>query len=118
MKFKIDENLPVEFAAGLCRAKFDAETVSSERLSGADDATLFERCQLEGRILITLDLDFANVQSYPPGSHAGIVVFRPGSQDKNCLISLLERLLPVFSSKSPKGQLWIVESDRIRYRED
>jgi len=26
---------------------------------------------------MTLDLDFANVQAYPPKSHPGIVVFRP-----------------------------------------
>ena len=28
---------------------------------------------------MTLDLDFANVQAYPPKSHPGIVVFRPAS---------------------------------------
>ena len=30
-------------------------------------------------MLFSLDLDFADVRRFPPGEHAGIVVFRPGS---------------------------------------
>ena len=118
MKFKVDENLPAEHAAMLQDAGHEADTVADEQLTGADDAALFEKCQAEGRILLTLDLDFANVQAYPPKSHSGIVVFRSNTQDKPTLIALLKRLLPVFRNRSPKQQLWIVGNDRIRYRED
>jgi predicted nuclease of predicted toxin-antitoxin system len=118
VKFKIDENLPKEFAQHLRPEGFDAETVSEEKLSGKEDVDLFERCQEEGRILITLDLDFANVRAYPPSLHAGIIVFRPRTQDKPTLISLLRRFIPLLQKKSPNRQLWIVEADRIRYRED
>ncbi len=118
MKFKIDENLPVEFAAQLHEAGFNAETVTSEKLSGAEDSAVFERCQKEDRILVTLDMDFANVKSYSPKSHPGIIVLRPPTQDKPTLISLLVRLIPVFSVKSPAQQLWIIEADRVRYREE
>jgi hypothetical protein len=45
------------------------------------------------------------------------VVLRPPRQDKQTLISLLKRLLPVFGAKSPDQRLWIVELDRIRIRE-
>jgi len=69
-------------------------------------------------VLMTLDLDFANVQAYPPKSHPGIVVFRSKSQDKPTLVALLKRLLPALLQFSPKHQLWIVEPDRIRYREE
>jgi predicted nuclease of predicted toxin-antitoxin system len=117
LKFKIDENLPSECALIFGEAGFEAATVAEQSLSGADDATLFERCRLEGRVLVTLDLDFANVQAYPPGSHSGIVVVRSNSQDKATLISILKRALPVLMSRSPEHQLWIVEPDRIRYRE-
>src|SRR5882757_11562600 len=86
--------------------------------STISDSVLSERCRTEDRVLMTLDLDFANVQAYPPKSHPGIVVFRPESQDKPTLIALLKRLLPVLLQLSPKHQLWIVEPDRIRYREE
>jgi len=56
---------------------------------------------------MTLDLDFANVQAYPPKSHPGIVVFRPESQDKPTLVALLKRLVPVLLQLSPKHQLWM-----------
>jgi predicted nuclease of predicted toxin-antitoxin system len=118
LKFKVDENLPAEHAAILREAGHAADTVADQKLSGSDDSTLAERCRKEDRILLTLDLDFANVQAYPPKSHSGIVVFRSNSQDKSTLISLLKRMLPVLARRSPKQELWIVESDRIRYRED
>ncbi len=117
MKFKIDENLPGEFAAVLGQAGFEAATVAEEKLSGATDSVLLDRCRAETRVLVTLDLDFANVQTHPPGTHSGIVVFRSKTQDKLTLISLLERIVPVLKSRSPEGQLWIVQPDRIRVRE-
>ncbi|MGC1416810.1 MAG: DUF5615 family PIN-like protein [Candidatus Acidiferrum sp.] len=118
MKFKVDENLPAEHATMLRDAGHEADTVADQQLTGADDLALFKRCQTEDRILLTLDLDFANVQAYPPKLHSGIVVFRSRAQDKLTLIALLRRLLPVLASRSPEQQLWIVEHDRIRYRED
>lgn len=118
MKFKVDENLPAEYALLLREAGFEADTVAAEKLSGADDSVLSERCRAENRVLVTLDLDFANVQAYPPRSHSGIVIVRSNSQDKPALIALLKRLLPVLIKRSPEQQLWIVEPDRIRYRED
>ncbi|HEY6943496.1 MAG TPA: DUF5615 family PIN-like protein [Candidatus Acidoferrum sp.] len=117
MKFKIDENLPAEFAGILRQAGFEAATVAEERLSGTTDPALLDRCRAEMRLLVTLDLDFANVQAHPVGTHAGIIVFRSKSQDKLSLISLLNRLVPLFKRRSPEGQLWIVQPDRIRYRE-
>ena len=118
MKFKIDENLPVECAALFLDAGFAADTVDQEDLSGADEAALFERCVREQRVLVTLDLDFANVRAYPPGSHAGIVVLRSKSQDKQTLLERLSRILVVLAERSPAKQLWIVERERIRVREE
>ena len=117
MKFKVDENLPVECAEYLQASGYNAETVGAEALSGSEDPVLFAHCKREGRILITLDLDFANVQVYPPRTHPGVVVLRPPSQDKRTLITVLRRLVEVLPSRLPNGQLWIVEADRIRYRE-
>ncbi len=118
MKFKVDENLPVECAACLRDAGHDAETAGSEKLSGANDSQLLERCQAESRILITLDLDFANVRAYPPSSLAGIVVLRPRVQDRKTILSLLKRMIAAMTEKLPQQQLWIVEPGRIRYRDD
>ncbi len=116
MKFKVDENLPSEFASILREAAFKADTVNDEHLAGADDAIVSERSRTEGRVLLTLDLDFANIRSYPPGDYSGIVVFRSKAQDRINPISLLRRLIPVLLERSPDRQRWIVEHDRVRYR--
>ena len=114
----MDENLPVECAEYLETAGYDAETVDAEALSGSPDPVLFDHCRKEDRILVTLDLDFANVRAYPPRKHAGVVVLRPPNQDKRTLLSIVRRLAEMLPSKSPKGQLWIVEADRVRVREE
>jgi predicted nuclease of predicted toxin-antitoxin system len=117
LRFKIDENLPTEIASILREAGFEAATVAEETLSGATDSVLLDRCRAERRVLVTLDLDFANAQAHPPGTHSGTIVFRCKSQDKLVLISVMRRLLPVLNRRSPEGYLWIVQPDRIRYRE-
>ena len=60
MIFKIDENLPAECAVLLRGAGFGADTVAEENLEGADDTVIARSIRAEGRVLITLDLDFAN----------------------------------------------------------
>lgn len=118
MKFKVDQNLPNEFGPLLRQAGFEAHTVESEALSGADDLVISERARAEGRTLITLDLGFSDIRAYPPQTYPGIVVLRSKAQDKLTLISILQRLIVVLGKASPVGQLWVVERDRIRYRED
>ncbi|MBY0507656.1 MAG: DUF5615 family PIN-like protein [Bryobacteraceae bacterium] len=116
MKFKIDENLPSEFATMLNDAGFDADTVADEGIAGAADSVVFQHAQAEHRAIITLDLDFSNLQTYPCSSHAGIIVLRTQTQDKAALLAVMRRLIRIFLERLPMQQLWIVEKDRIRVR--
>jgi predicted nuclease of predicted toxin-antitoxin system len=117
VKFKIDENLPIEAATTLCEAGFDAETIRDERLSGADDDAVAARVQREGRVLVTLDLDFANIQAYPPDQFAGIIVLRLKAQDKPTVLAHVRRAIGVLQQRSPAGELWIIQHDRVRFRQ-
>ena len=116
MKAKIDENLPAECAVVLRNAGFEADSVFDERLMGADDTQIASRCRAEGRVLVTLDLDFGNIRAYPPRQHAGIIVLRPHSQDKRTVLKLMQRIVLALANRTPAGELWIVEPDRIRFR--
>jgi predicted nuclease of predicted toxin-antitoxin system len=51
LKFKIDENLPAEFAVILGEVGFEATTASEEKLSGVADSLLLDRCRAETRVL-------------------------------------------------------------------
>ena len=62
MKFKVDENLPIEAAELLRQAGYEATTVHEEKLSGSTDLNLASICQQESRALVTLDVDFADIR--------------------------------------------------------
>jgi hypothetical protein len=64
-----------------------------------------------------LDLDFADIRTYPPSEGAGTIVFRLGSQDVVTLRRVVDRVLLLLSKESPVGRLWIVEEDKVRIRE-
>jgi hypothetical protein len=68
VRFKIDENLPVELAEELLAAGHEAATVNDQRIVGTSDRHLSEVCKAEGRIFVTLDLDFADIRTYPRAS--------------------------------------------------
>jgi len=63
VNFKIDENLPREYASLLRDAGFEADTVEDEGLVGSADSAVAERCRADGRVLVTLDLDFADIRA-------------------------------------------------------
>ena len=116
MKFKIDENLPHEFAGTLRKAGHDAVTVVDEGLGGQEDGRILSACQREGRALITLDLDFSDIRLSSRGSIPGVVIFRVRRQDRPALIALLRRILPMFDREPLENRIWIIEESRVRIR--
>ena len=116
MQFKIDENLPIEIAELLSDAGYDAKTVNDQQLQGAKDPVLINTCSSEGRVLVTLDIDFSNIRAYPPEDYPGIIVMRVGSQAKRNLIKVFQRIIPLIGSEPLTHHLWIVEETRVRIR--
>ena len=116
MRLKLDENMPLDAVSLLAAAGHDVHSVHDEALAGATDHLVFEACRRELRLLITLDLDFSDVRAYPPGSHPGIVVLRPGSPDRDRIVSLLRRVEPMLAREELWGCLAIVEDERVRVR--
>ena len=116
MKFKTGENLPREAAAILRAAGFDVHTVWDEGLSGADDQNIANRLRSESRALLTLDPDFANIRAYPPDEYPGIIVLRLKAQDKATVLEYVRNVAALLKQRTPEGELWIVEGDRVRFR--
>jgi len=116
MKFKIDENLPVEFAQILTSEGYDAVTVVVQGLQGKDDTSLIDKCLQEERALVTLDLDFSDIRTYPPQNFPGFVVLRASHQDRDHLIQLLRQIVPLMGREPLERRLWIVEETRVRIR--
>jgi len=116
MKFKIDQNLPIEAADLLAAAGHDAMTVFQQSLGGASDERIVDVCKSEGRILVTADLDLSDVRHYPPSQSPGYIVLRLPRQSKQALLELLAKAIPMLAARPINGRLWIVEPDRLRIR--
>lgn len=116
MRFKIDENLPVEVAELLRSSGHDADTVVEEHASGAVDPALAALCKREGRGLITLDRGFADIRAYPPAEYQGIVVLRPDRQDRITVLRLCGQLVEALRVHPLAGHLWVLEPHRLRLR--
>lgn len=112
MKFKVDENLPVEAAQLLRAAGHDALTVMDQTLAGSPDERIIEVCKRERRALVTSDLDLADVRTYPPGEYPGLTVLRLALQDKRSVLRSISQIVPCFASEPLEGHLWIVEESR------
>src|SRR5690625_7497326 len=74
MRFKLDENLPAEAADLLRDAGYDAVTVLEQEMSGETDASVAAVCEQEGRVLVTLDTDLADLRTYPPEDYSDFFV--------------------------------------------
>ena len=116
MPFKVDENLHPDVAPFLRERGHDAVTVRDEGMRGAPDATLVDVCRKEGRALVTLDLDFADIRAYPPEEHCGLVVLRLTRQDRVSLLETVARLIPLLQSEPLDRHLWVVDEQSVRIR--
>ena len=115
MKFKLDENIGRRGLDLLRGAGHDVVTVREQGLAGAEDTEIFAAVVSEGRALITLDYDFAQVIRYPPENSAGIVVLDLGARASlQSLIDRLDALVANLQAHPLAGRLWIIEPGRIR----
>jgi predicted nuclease of predicted toxin-antitoxin system len=116
MKFKLDENLPLELVDLFKGEGHDAASVLGQQLGGACDSTLAEHCRAEKRALVTLDIGFADIRSYPPERYSGLIVLRLRRHDKPYILDVTRQLLPRLSTEPLSSHLWIVEEGRVRIR--
>ena len=116
MKFKLDENLPLELADDLTSLGHEADTVNSEGLAGTDDATVIQAAQASGRMLMTLDKGIASLLRYPTHEHGGTVLFRPDESGRQSVLSFIRSRLGYLLELELVGRLTVVGPPRIRIR--
>ena len=117
VRFKLDENLPRKAKVLLRDAGHDVQTVLKERLGGSADPKVIEACLTEGRVFITLDLDFSDIRVYPPAGNKGIWVLRPHTQSIDSTLTLLKGALSILETEQTESRLWVVERGQVRIRE-
>ena len=116
MKLKLDENLSRYLKPALEQLGNDVTTAAEENLLSRPDIEIASAACRENRILLTLDIEFADLRKYPPGSHPGIILFRPislGPLSVNAFISNFSKEMD-FSKFC--GCVVVVDPARVRVR--
>jgi predicted nuclease of predicted toxin-antitoxin system len=117
VRFKLDENMPRSARQVLTAHGWDVQDLFEEKLLGADDAAVQAACERERRVLITLDLDFADTRRYDPVRSPGVIVLRPVDQSIQACLSCLAGATKALATERIEASLWIVEANRIRIRD-
>lgn len=116
MKIKLDENLSRHLKKRLSDFGHDVSTVADENLLGHVDPEIARHAASDGRMLFTLDGDFADIRSYSPGSHPGIVLFKPRALGPAAVAALVVEFAAGSDLERFVACLVIVEPDRVRVR--
>jgi hypothetical protein len=116
LKAKLDENMPHALADFLLALGIDVHTTAQESLNGADDGRILNAAKEEGRTLFTFDTDFADIRTYPPSSHAGVVVFSLQDQRWASMEPHVRSLVDSHHLETLTQCLAIVDESRVRIR--
>ena len=104
MKFKLDENFGTRTPRIFQELGHHADTVIDEELGGASDKVLYDVCREQGLCLVTLDLDFSDVVSFPPQATGGIVVLRcPRNPSLTTLGRMVRQFLMMIGKSSAES---------------
>ena len=117
MKLKLDENLSRHLKPVLTELGHDVLTAADEDLLSRPDTEVATRATGEGRILLTLDIEFADLRKYPPGSHPGIVLFRPGTLGPLSVNRFVEQFARSTDLATLSGCVAVVEPHGVRVRQ-
>jgi predicted nuclease of predicted toxin-antitoxin system len=112
----LDGNLSPLHASELRAEGYDAVAVLEIGLSGATDEQILHFAVENGRAIVTLDADFANIMRFPPEHTLGVVRLKvhPPTEDK--IRRAILRALLLLQNIDIAGRLAVVDEDKIRIR--
>jgi len=116
MKLKLDENLSRHLKPLLITQGHDTLTAADENLLSRPDAEVARAAAMEYRMLLTLDVEFADLRKYPPGSHPGIILFRPLSLGPLWVNRFVAEFMQSADLAALAGCVAVVEPGRVRIR--
>jgi hypothetical protein len=116
MKVKLDEDLSASLGGILASQGHQVATVPGQGWGGVVDSSLWPKLQAERIYFVTADKGFGDLRSYPPGSHAGILVLRPERESLLEFRRLLQHVLAKHRLESLAGCVTVASFRSIRVR--
>lgn len=121
IKFFIDESVLGKTKNLLEKLRFTTITLQSLNKLSAANGEVLSLAEKHEAVLITCDLDFANLILYPLGTHPGIIVLRFRSEilsDVEKLHEVLKRLLKEVKPEELQKSLTIIDLNKYRIRRE
>jgi predicted nuclease of predicted toxin-antitoxin system len=103
-------------AAHLRTLGHDAVHAAEVGLATAPDFEILERARVEGRIVVTADLDYPRLLAVHRADGPGLILFRGGSLSDREMLALLDRVLERAGELDLPNSIAVVEMHRIRLR--
>ena len=118
MRFLVDANMPRSTLTLLASLGHHGEHARDIGLGHAPDSEIAAHARTHDAVIVTRDVDFADIRNYPPHEFKGIIVLRmPDDAVAQTIVNLLERFLKQTElAVQLPGHLVILEPDRVRFR--
>jgi len=114
VKFLADECTFAPTVEFLRNEGWDVTTIKEIGLRGARDSEVLHKAQEMRAVLITRDMDFGDIRSFPPSAYCGIVVLKMAYRTLDEVHAVLRKMLREVKEDEFVGTLFIV--DRYKWR--
>lgn len=116
MRFLADMGVDIRVVAWLKEQGYDATHLREEGLHRMPNGEIFAKGLTEGRIILTFDLDFAEIAALSPARKVSVIVFRLHNTRTRHVIARLAAVLAACAPDLDRGAVVAVEESRHRVR--
>jgi len=116
MKLFANENLYEPLIDFLKSLGHDVSSIREAGLSGISDDKVYRMACKEGRMIITMDKDFARMFRFPPEGCGGIIVVKIYKRTVEETLQIFKNHFPCLKADDIKDKLVIITPDGIRIR--
>lgn len=116
MRFLVDMNLPPGLARWLTEQGHDALHVTDAGYAASPDHEILSQAAIEGRIVVSFDLDFGDIAGAARQSGTGVVLLRLHSARQTHVRRRLQVAIAQAGDAMREGAIVLVEDARIRVR--
>jgi len=116
MKFLLDMGLARSTADFLRQQGHDAVHLREQGLQRLDDQGIVDKARLEGRVILTHDLDFGRIVALSQSRLPSVITFRLSDMQPRQVNRYLAEVLNRFAEQLESGTLVSVNEQAIRVR--
>jgi predicted nuclease of predicted toxin-antitoxin system len=116
MKFLGDMGISPRTIALLRERGYDAIHLVEQKLERMPDPSILEKARQEGRILLTVDLDFTQLLAISGESLPSVILFRLGNVSREVVNTYLLSVLENYATELESGSIISVNEASIRLR--